>query len=74
MDIRRKDPSYWHRVERSKQMTAEQRFYGTLEMIDLSWELMTAGIRMQFPDANDEQIPSLIRERIRVGKAVEMRS
>ena len=67
------DPSYWHRVERSRQMTPEERFYGTLEMIDLSRELMTAGIRMQFPDADEAQVRTILRERIRLVQAVESR-
>lgn len=58
------DPSYLHRIERARRQTPEQRFFDTLEMIDLSRELLQAGIRMQFPDADEEQVRRIMRERI----------
>ena len=52
-------------------MTPEERFYGTLEMIDLSRELMTAGIRMQFPDADEDRVREIFTERLRIVERLE---
>jgi hypothetical protein len=68
------DADYKRRVERSRQMTPEERFYGTLEMIDLSRELMRAGIRMQVPGADEDDVRRIMRERIRTAQAIESRS
>lgn len=67
------DPSYNDRVERSQRMSLEERFYGTLEMIDLSRELMLAGIRMQFPDADDARVREIFTERLRIVERLEQR-
>jgi len=67
------DASYNDRVERSQRMSPEERFYGTLEMIDLSRELMLAGIRMQFPDADDARVREIFTERLRIVERLERR-
>ncbi len=67
------DSSYAHRVERSKKLTLEERFNDTLEMIDLSRELMKAGIRMQFPDADEVKVLAILRQRLQIIQAVENR-
>lgn len=65
------DPSFHERVERSRRMTPEERFHGTLEMIDLSRELMTAGIRMQFPEADNDRVREIFTERLRIVERLE---
>lgn len=67
------DRSFRHRVQRSQKLTPEARFYDTLEMIDLSQELMRAGVRMQFPDADDQQVREIMRKRRRIIEARERR-
>jgi hypothetical protein len=67
------DGSFRHRVLRSKKLTPEERFYDTLEMIDLSQELMRAGVRMQFPEADDQQVHEIMRKRRRIIDAQERR-
>ena len=64
------DPSYSHRVERARRRTPEQRFFDTVEMIDLSRELLNAGVRMQFPEADEDQVRRIVRERIQRLRAV----
>ena len=67
------DGSFRHRVQRSQKLTPEERFYDTLEMIDLSQELMRAGVRMQFPEADDQQVREIMRKRRRIIDARERR-
>ena len=53
------DIDFWEEVERSRRMTPEQRFRGTLDMIDLVHELRMAGIRHDLPGA--DEIPKRLR-------------
>ena len=65
------DDSFWHRVERARKRTSEERFLDTLEMIDLSRELMKAGVRMQFPEADEKQVKEILRHRLHLVRTVE---
>ena len=50
------DVDFWEEVERSRRMTPEQRFRGTLDMIDLVHEIRMAGIRHDLPGADDSEV------------------
>ena len=65
------DPSFWHRVERARKLTLEQRFYDTLELVDLAMESMRAGIRMQFPEADETKVRELLKRRFDAVRALE---
>ncbi len=62
------DDSFWEEIERSRRMTPEQRFRGTLEMIDLVHELRMAGIRRDFPHAGNAELLALLRNRLEVAE------
>jgi hypothetical protein len=64
------DDSFWEEIERSRRMTPEQRFQGTLEMIDLVHELRMAGIRRDFPNADDAEVLAILRKRIEVAEGL----
>ena len=64
------DADFWDEVERSRRMTPEQRFRGTLEMIDLVHELRMAGIRRDFPKAKNAELLALLRNRLQVAEGV----
>jgi hypothetical protein len=57
------DESFWEEIERSRELTPEQRFLGTLDLINLTYGLNMAGIRHQFPDADDAQIHAIFVKR-----------
>ncbi len=58
------DVDFWEEVERSRRMTPEQRFRGTLDMIDLVHELRMAGIRHDLPSADDSEVLAVLRKRM----------
>lgn len=64
------DADFWEEVERSRRMTPEQRFRGTLEMIDLVYELRMAGIRRDFPNADHAEALALLRNRLELAEGV----
>ena len=65
------DDSFWEEVERSRRMTEQQRFRGTLEMIDLSRGLNISGIRHRHPDADDAQVREILLKQHRILREVE---
>ena len=62
------DVDFWEEVERSRRMTPEQRFRGTLDMIDLVQELRMAGIRRDFPSADDSEVLAVLRKRMEIAE------
>jgi hypothetical protein len=67
------DASFWEHVELSKQMTPEQRFMGTLEMIDFVRSINVAGIRSQFPNASEEEVKRKLADRYRIARRLDER-
>ncbi|HYO24195.1 MAG TPA: hypothetical protein VEQ85_04535 [Lacipirellulaceae bacterium] len=65
------DAAYRHRVERARKLTPAQRFLETLEMVEVSRELMKAGIRMQFPEADEALVREKMRQRLATVRGVE---
>ncbi len=62
------DVDFWEDVERSRRMTPEQRFQGTLEMIDLVHEFRMAGIRHDLPGADDSEVLAVLRKRMEIAE------
>lgn len=65
------DATFWEEVERSRQMTPEQRFMATLDLIDLVRELNLAGIRSQFPGADEDRVDEIFMERRQLARRLE---
>lgn len=62
------DVDFWEEVERSRWMTPEQRFRGTLDMIDLVHEPRMAGIRNDLPGADDSEVLAVLRKRLEIAE------
>jgi hypothetical protein len=57
--------SIWkEKVLRARKMTEAERFNATLEQIDLAFQWMLAGVRMQFPEANEADARRILAERL----------
>lgn len=59
------------KVEQACRMTPEQRFLSGFELFDLSRLFMIAGIRMQHPDADEQEVRRLFRQRLDIAKSLE---
>jgi len=55
------------RIERVRRMTMEERFLEGLQLWSLARETVLAGVRMQFPHATEEEIETLVRQRMKQG-------
>jgi hypothetical protein len=58
------DSIYREKVMRARAMTESERFVATLELIDSSFEWMLAGVKMQFPEASDQEANKILGERL----------
>ena len=65
--------SFWEEVDRSRKLTEFQRSQDTLELIDRVRTLNLAGIRMQFPNASDEEVENIFVQRRAIIRDVESR-
>ncbi|MFA7236065.1 MAG: hypothetical protein WC058_04295 [Phycisphaeraceae bacterium] len=52
-------------------MTFEQRFPAGADLFDFACMFAEAGIRHQFPDADDLKVRSELRRRLRIGRMLE---
>ena len=58
------DQLYHERVEKARQMSPEDKFFGGARLFDRSCRIMADGIRSQFPDADDHRVQEILRERL----------
>jgi hypothetical protein len=63
--------SFWEKVDQARRMSPQQRFLGTLDMIDLVYGINVAGIRHQHPDADDARVREILVERRRIIRKLE---
>jgi hypothetical protein len=52
------------KVDQARKMTPEERLLSGLRQSDLAVRVMTDGIRQQFPEASDDQVQRILRERV----------
>jgi len=56
---------------KAMKMTPGDRFWAAAELFDLSCEIAKAGIRHEFPDATDEEVLRILRERLALARRLE---
>ncbi len=61
------------RVERARQMSPADRVLASLQLFELTSKIMAAGIRSQFPDADDRRVQEILRERLALSRRLEDR-
>jgi hypothetical protein len=67
------DELLWDKVRQAQQMSFEDKFLAGPRLFDLACRLMQDGIRMQHPDASDEEVERLFQERLAIQRRLEDR-
>ena len=67
------DDLYWEEVEEARARSLEEKFFAGPRLFDRSCEFMRAGIRMQHPEANENQVERLLLERLELARRLENR-
>lgn len=62
------DPTYESKVRRARAMTPEQKLLEGPRLFATSCRIMKDGIRDQFPDADEQRVHEILRERLAILK------
>ena len=62
------DALYWERVERARRMPPDERVLVSLRLFESASRITAAGIRAQFPDADENRVQEILRERLALGR------
>lgn len=65
------DAIYWEKVEAARRMSPEEKLFAGAELFDYACEITKAGIRHQFPDADEEEVLRILRERLALAERLE---
>lgn len=65
------DESFWQQVERARRMTGDERIREGCALFDRALQLMTDGIRHQFPNATPDEVHRIRRERLARIRSIE---
>ncbi len=58
------DALYLDKVRQARAMSPEQRLSAGFDLFELTTSIMADGIRSQFPNANQQQVYAILRERL----------
>lgn len=60
-------------LEQARQMTPEEKLLAGAELFDYACEISKAGIRAQYPDADDATVLQMLRDRLELARRIEER-
>ena len=58
-------------LEQARRMTPEQKLIAGAELFDYACEISKAGIRAQYPDADESEVLKILRERLELAERLE---
>jgi hypothetical protein len=67
------DAIFRERVQKARGMSPEDKVLGGARLFDRSCRIMAAGIRSQFPDADERRVQEILRERLALVRRLENR-
>jgi hypothetical protein len=65
------DEIYRDRIVRARRMSIGEKILAVPELFDMACHVSRAGIRSQFPDADEQRVQELLRQRIAIGRRLE---
>ena len=67
------DEIYRERVVRARRTPPQEKFLAGAELFEFACKVTVAGIRNQFPDASEERVREILRQRLELGRRLEER-
>lgn len=67
------DDIYREKVLRARAMPPEEKLFAGAALFDLACSWALAGIRHQFPDADEQRVQEILRERLALARRLETR-
>ena len=65
------DRLFLDKVEQARRMSDEEKLMAGPRLFDRVCRVMVDGIRDQFPDATEEQVQQILRDRLAIAKRLE---
>ncbi len=65
------DAVYRDKVDAARRMSPEEKLFAGAELFDYACEITKAGIRHQFPDADEEEVQRILRERLALAERLQ---
>jgi hypothetical protein len=65
------DAIYRERVERARRTPPADRVLASLQQFEFASNIMVAGIRSQFPEADEHRVEEILRERLALSRRLE---
>jgi hypothetical protein len=65
------DAIFRERVRRAREMSPEEKLMAGPRLFDMACKVMADGIRDQYPDADEEQVQKILRERLALTRRLE---
>jgi hypothetical protein len=60
------------RIARARRTPPLEKFLAGVELFEFSCELMAAGVRHQFPEADESQVAEIVRQRLDLARRLEL--
>ena len=65
------DALFWEKVDQARRMTPEEKFLAGARLFDYACSVTAAGIRHQFPQADEQEVLRILRERLELARRLE---
>ena len=65
------DDLYWEEIEQARRISPQRKLALGLEPYDRARALLTAGIRSQYPEADEQTVRHLVCERLELARRLE---
>lgn len=68
------DDLYWEDVEAARRQSMEEKLLAGPDLFELACEFMRTGIRIQFPDADEDEVQSILEQGLSLSRGLEERA
>jgi hypothetical protein len=68
------DDLFWERVEAARRQSPEDKLLAGPRLFARACRIIMDGIRWQFPDASEDEVQRILRERLDIARRLETRS
>ena len=65
------DEIFRDRILRAREMSPDEKFYAGAQLFERACQIMVAGIRNQFPNADEAQVADILEQRLQLVRRLD---
>jgi len=65
------DELFRERILRAREMSPDEKFFAGPELFERACQIMAAGIRNQFPNADEAQVADILEQRLQIVRRLD---